>query len=286
MRRSSTHKLHVGLAGVALAMLLALPQGATAARIAVEASGGGMTVNGSARADQIEVGYDPSRPSLVVVRDPKPPYTRLSAGGTCESGTHPSQGTPEVRCTLSEPVRRGARIVVAPHFGRDKVWIGVVVGGRIDPSAPFPYKAAEIGSPGADRVLVAGEGSKLGGGPGDDTLLGGSGASTLTGAAGDDRLIDRWGGDDILHGGKGDDLLEGWAGQDLLTGWKGRDALLGGAGGDRLYSRDGWRDRRIDCGASGADEARVERSDPASLGCEEVRRIGRDLAVGEEIDFP
>ena len=274
--------------------LLCAPASA-AARIDIEASGGGMTVNGSSGANQIQVGYDPARPGIILVTDPIPPYAPLDTSQdedrSCENGTDPVRGTPEVRCTLSEPVRAGARIVVAPHGGPSQVWIGLLPGGRPDPSADFPFRARAIGGPGNDRMFVAGEQSHVGGGSGDDVLKGGSGTTLLTGASGNDRLIDVGVDDnDILHGGSGNDVLNGGGGADLLTGWTGRDVLLGGAGGDRLYSRENGRDdlpdKRIDCGSGSTDEARVERRDPRARGCEVVRRVGRDLAVGEEISFP
>jgi RTX calcium-binding nonapeptide repeat (4 copies) len=272
---------------MAMLVALAAPAGASAAKIAVEASGGGMTVNGSDRADQIQAGYDPERPDLIVVSDPRPPYGPFVVGGTCEMGIDPAGVAPEVRCTLAEASGKGARVVVSSHGGGDKVWIGTLdKSGRVDPALAFPYKGRGIGGPGDDRMFVAGELSHVGGDAGDDLLMGGTGVNLLTGAGGNDRLIDRWGGNDILHGGKAGDVLDAGPGRDLLTGWKGRDVLLGGSGGDRLYSRDGWRDKRIDCGPGEPDEARVEVDDPRASRCEAIRRIGRDLAVGEEIDFP
>jgi Ca2+-binding RTX toxin-like protein len=268
--------------------MLALP-GEAGARAVVEASGGGMTVNGSNRADQIVVGHDPARPGVVVVSDPVKPYGPFRLGGDdCELGVDPYRGLPEVRCVLEDPRPgdEGARVVVSPHGGPDRVSVGVLWEGKLARRRAFPYKAALIGSFGNDKAFVAGPGSHVGGGHGDDVLVGGGERNIMSGSKGNDRLLDPLGGWDVLHGGQNGDVLAGGPGRDLVTGWSGRDVLLGGAGGDRLYSRDRGHapDKRIDCGPGRPDEASVQPFDPPAQGCERVGHRGRDLAVGE-VDF-
>lgn len=89
------------------------------------------------------------------------------------------------------------------------------------------------------------EGSRWG-----DVLIGNVRSNTLLGRGGDDRLL-------------------GGAGDDLLVGGQGSDQLLGQQGFDRLYSRDGRRDRVIDCGKGPVPGgvATVDARDPRSKDC-------------------
>ena len=95
---------------------------------------------------------------------------------------------------------------------------------------------------GGDDVLsiaaVAGPGSTLFGGAGNDRLTGGESADVLLGEAGNDTLNGS-GGNDLLLGdsngvnpGDGNDSLDGGAGDDNLYGGGGSDVFTGGAGLD------------------------------------------------------
>ena len=102
---------------------------------------------------------------------------------------------------------------------------------------------------GSDTVSLARGimGSRIVGGPGNDTLRGGNGSDTLLGGLGDDLLNGKAGddvlkgsdGNDRLMGGNGNDRLIGGLGNDTLTGGAGSNYLAGSAGNDRLYAGTG-----------------------------------------------
>ncbi len=66
-------------------------------------------------------------------------------------------------------------------------------------------------------------------------------------------------GPDELRGTSGDDTLRGRGGDDELSGRRGDDVLIGGAGADAMT------------GGRGEDRCLTDASDPAPVGCEEVR---------------
>jgi Ca2+-binding RTX toxin-like protein len=91
----------------------------------------------------------------------------------------------------------------------------------------------------------------------------------LEGSRGRDILIGSRARNNLL-GRSGGDSLRGLAGGDRLVGGLGADSLIGGPGGDLLYARDGRRDRRISCGATGEggrQRASRDREDPPATGC-------------------
>jgi hypothetical protein len=66
------------------------------------------------------------------------------------------------------------------------------------------------------RFSYSGDGVKVRGGLGNDTIWAGNGSNTLFGDAGDDRIIGG-SGSDIIAGGSGDDSLHGGGGDDIFT---------------------------------------------------------------------
>lgn len=95
-------------------------------------------------------------------------------------------------------------------------------------------------------------------GDGDDELL----ATTFEGPA-------------TIDVGAGNDTIRGTAGNDTLTGGTGADTLSGEGGDDVLELRDTAADAGIDCGAGGADVARIDGGlDPEPVACETVERTG------------
>ncbi|HEV2747006.1 MAG TPA: hypothetical protein VGW34_06870, partial [Allosphingosinicella sp.] len=83
-----------------------------------------------------------------------------------------------------------------------------------------------------------GEGNRLFGTLGDDTLNGLAGADALRGRNGADELHGG-GGDDIVYGGIGNDELFGEGDDDRLNGEAGADTIDGGGGNDQLFGREG-----------------------------------------------
>jgi Ca2+-binding RTX toxin-like protein len=149
---------------------------------------------------------------------------------------------------------------------------------------------------GNSRDTVHGDFETVIGGAANDTLIGDSSAETLYGGAGDDALFGGRGGD-VLAGADGADFLSGDSGNDLVRGNAGPDRALGGDGEDRvkggpdndlvrggpgvdvmkgqggidvLQARDGFTDRRINCGPgpNGREFAtRDRRLDPKPKSC-------------------
>ena len=85
---------------------------------------------------------------------------------------------------------------------------------------------------------IAGNGSHLYGGDGDDTLYGGAGNDTLYGNAGDDEIHARYGNNEI-YGGDGSDALYSGSGNDEFnfsaTSTEGTDTIYSGGGNDTIY---------------------------------------------------
>ncbi|MBA2343302.1 MAG: hypothetical protein H0V85_07590 [Thermoleophilaceae bacterium] len=106
-------------------------------------------------------------------------------------------------------------------------------------------------------------------GLGDAVISGEGGSDIAAGYTGDDRLSGGRGGDGLV-GFTGNDLLSGGPGSDAIFGQKGRDAMRGDEGNDVLLARDGFRDRVIDCGAGGAQQAIIDRRDPQPRRCKTV----------------
>lgn len=117
------------------------------------------------------------------------------------------------------------------------------------------------------------QGHAFDGGTGEDTVsyarskegvqatLGGTGGPS--GCANLDRIVAA----DGLEGSDGDDLLTGDSGNNGLLGHLGADTMIGKGGDDFLDAGDGGRDRRIDCGPGGFDEAIVDGGDPRPISC-------------------
>jgi len=119
------------------------------------------------------------------------------------------------------------------------------------------------------------------GGDADDFLRGhGPSRFNFSGNGGDDHLIGS-AGPDVLRGQIGNDYLAGRAGNDFMIGDEGRDTLRAGLGRDRLFGgRDGdhldarddpdEQDAVVSCGA-GTDRANEDRVDtPKTVGCERI----------------
>ena len=152
-------------------------------------------------------------------------------------------------------------IVAALGDGDD---VMVLNAGKGD-GVPARYAAELRGQAGADVLR---------GGLGDDVLRGDQGRDTVAG----------WSGDDVLFGGNGSDGLIGFTGNDTLNGGKGRDALFGQKGRDLMFggpqndvllARDGFRDRRISCGAGKRQQATTDRHDPRPSGCRQPKGKGK-----------
>ena len=85
----------------------------------------------------------------------------------------------------------------------------------------------------------------------------------LEGSSGPDVLTGTNGKDVLVLGGGGDDVIDGLGAADTIDGGAGSDALLGGAGFDTLQSKDGTRDKTVDCGAGGGQAFR-DNADPVT----------------------
>ncbi len=109
----------------------------------------------------------------------------------------------------------------------------------------------------------------LRGGLGDVFISGDGGSDIAAGFTGDDRLFGGPGNDGVV-GFTGNDLLSGGVGNDAVFGQKGRDTMRGEQGNDVLLARDGFRDRVIDCGPGGVQQAVVDRRDPKPRRCQVV----------------
>ena len=110
----------------------------------------------------------------------------------------------------------------------------------------------EHGGQGDDFVIGSKGPDDLEGGSGKDYVDGQQGSDEVLGDAGDDRLLGDKGNDKIL-GGAGEDRLEGGPGDDPdLNGGGGSDEVLGGAGIDDANGGDG--DGDIVRGDSGTDD--------------------------------
>lgn len=89
---------------------------------------------------------------------------------------------------------------------------------------------------GADTLTGADKNDEIKGGGGKDTLDGADGNDKFKGGAGADH-ISGGNGNDHLDGGRGNDTLLGDAGNDTLKGGIGDDYMDGGAGNDLLLLR-------------------------------------------------
>ena len=105
------------------------------------------------------------------------------------------------------------------------------------------------GGAGNDLILTQGDGDRLIGGAGIDTLgfigVAGVTVNLLRGTSGADISFAQFenvrgaAGADTLSGDAGANLLDGAAGNDVLSGFGGNDRLLGADGADILYGNDG-----------------------------------------------
>ncbi len=94
----------------------------------------------------------------------------------------------------------------------------------------YAYGNATVnGGAGNDYISTSGNGNRLYGEEGNDTIWGGSGKETLDGGI----------GNDYLYGGNGNDSLNGSYGNDTLYGAGGNDTLRGGYGNDYMSGGDG-----------------------------------------------
>jgi Ca2+-binding RTX toxin-like protein len=104
------------------------------------------------------------------------------------------------------------------------------------------------------------------------THLGGD-LEILEGSDGPDNLTGTNGKDPLILGKGGDDVIDGAGGADTIDGGGGNDTLLGGGGFDTLESKDGTRDKSVNCG-SGGGQAFRDNNDPVS-GCKKLKGAAR-----------
>src|SRR5206468_10036048 len=83
-----------------------------------------------------------------------------------------------------------------------------------------------------------------------------------------------------LEGTFGRDVLIGDAGDNGFFGQPGADEFYGRDGNDILNAQDNQADLVIDCGAGDADQAVVDPTDPAPIGCEPAAPVARAPAPG------
>lgn len=236
---------------VALAFACAAPAAAQAAVVQVTATGE-LRIDGQpGESSRVEVyfrtadeaGFNGAGDRIIVGDD----AGIVAAGDLCVAI---SNG--DVSCD-ARPV---GSIAAATGDGNDTVRINA---GKTD-SLPASYPISIKGGEGND-VLRAGLG---------DAVISGEGGSDIAaGFTGDDRLIGGPGNDGLV-GFTGNDVLSGGDGSDALFGQKGRDTMRGEGGNDVLLTRDGFRDRVIDCGPGGVQQAVVDRRDPKPRRCQTV----------------
>jgi Ca2+-binding RTX toxin-like protein len=101
----------------------------------------------------------------------------------------------------------------------------------------------------------------------------GSDLEILEGSNGSDNLTGTNGKDALILGRGGDDVINGMGGADTIDGGAGNDTLLGGGGFDTLESKDGTRDKSVNCG-SGGGQAYRDNSDPVT-GCKKLKASKR-----------
>jgi len=139
-----------------------------------------------------------------------------------------------------------AEIHIDGGSGNDSIWVdGSVL-----------VKAVIDGGNGNDRIHGGGGDDMIAGDNGNDRLWGGGGVDTMSGGKGNDWM---WGddGDDVMHGDAGNDHMfagagndqafgdaghdsvSGDDGDDMLSGGYGHDHLFGGAGNDALFGDQG-----------------------------------------------
>jgi Ca2+-binding RTX toxin-like protein len=206
-------------------------------------------------------------------------------------------GAGDDKLTLGPGLLAVGAVRVGGGFGDD-----VIRGGEEDDL----FQASQgsdrlLGGAGSDGLLGDADADTLFGQPGDDLLAAGGpcGGGRLVGNAGDDnasfaRTADPQavmeasleagrafirGATDCLPTGLGGSVedLEGTFGRDVLIGDDGDNGFFGQPGADEFYgrggndlvnARDGRVDLVIDCGEGSADEAVVDDTDPAPVGCE------------------
>jgi Ca2+-binding RTX toxin-like protein len=201
------------------------------------------------------------------------------------------------RLTLGPGLVAVGAVRVGGGFGDD-----VIRGGDEDDLFQASQGSDRLfGGAGSDGLLGDADADTLFGQPGDDLLAAGGpcGGGRLVGNAGDDnasfaRTSDPQGvmeasldsGRAFLRGVAGCrrtgldaslEDLEGTFGRDVLIGDAGDNGFFGQPGSDEFYglggndivnARDGRVDQVIDCGEGDADEAVVDQTDPAPVGCE------------------
>jgi len=205
-------------------------------------------------------------------------------------------GAGDDRLTLGPGLLAAGAVRVGAGAGDD-----VVRGGEEDDLLQAGDGSDRIfGGAGSDGLVGGADADFLFGQPGDDLLAAGGpcGGGRLVGNAGDDngsfaRTSDPRGvmqasldaGVAFLRGVAGCrtrldaslEDLEGTFGRDVLIGDGGDNGFFGQPGADEFYglggndivnARDGRVDLVIDCGDGDADEAVLDESDPAPVGCE------------------
>jgi RTX calcium-binding nonapeptide repeat (4 copies) len=217
--------------------------------------------------DSLLVDYDETRPDLILLADPQPPFEPIAGAGECVAAVDPVHNTPEVRC----PLAAARTILIDLLAGDDQLGVSVHRGDELIADAVFPSLTTVRGGDGDDELQTAGAGSSAFGEGGDDQIWSRLGDNLLFGGEGRDRLLDGEGGNDRLYGGGGADVLAGWSGKDRLDGGGGRDTLRGGVGRDTLFAIDGIQDKRIQCDGGRGDYTRTDWSlDPRPRGCERI----------------
>ena len=191
----------------------------------------------TAEAGDRDLAYFHPRSARTVVFDAKPededletnPYSTVTAGTGCKPST--------VKTKRGSVIGTLDVISCTVPKGTEKPRVKVSLGDQDDGGGPYRYLAY--------GAKAATWGMSVDGGAGED-FLSDSRESTLVGSL-------------TLLGGLGDDDLS-------IVGGRGADRAFGGAGVDLLFTKNGKRDKEIDCGA-GADIIDRDKGDSVS-GCE------------------
>ena len=195
---------------LALALVVAVPAGASAATLARQADG---TLVYTAAKTSVEnhVGVQGSDDDSTITF-----YTSSGDPMNAPAGCSPSDmyGGDVVTCDTPTAVR------VELGAGDDDANV----------SDGLPVRVTLSGGPGADWLTAADEPAVLDGGAGEDKLTGGKGDDVLRGGDGNDTILGNDGRDHI-EGGSGDDLLspDGYehANADFVDGGPGVDRIEG-----------------------------------------------------------
>ena len=190
---------------------------------------GEVSVSGDKKANDIEVGFRPSREAFLIT-DSKAKM-RTPAGGVAPPCDRLSRH--KARCNVTPADH------VVTVFGREG-------SNRIRMLRSVRSSASITGGSDDDRLVGGRLADGIGGYPGNDVASGRRGGDSLHGDAGRDRLAGGPGGD-LLSGGDKRDRLAAGAGDDELLGGEGRNAIKCGPGRDKVVVTSGQDRIAKDC---------------------------------------